>query len=32
MVGLVLKKMGQRLDEDPGRLIQRYLLDCLTSG
>ena len=32
MVGLILKIMGPKLDEDPGRLIQRYLLDCLTSG
>ncbi|MGH6837442.1 MAG: leucine-rich repeat domain-containing protein [Methylocella sp.] len=32
MVGLILERMGQRFDEDPGRLIQSYLLDCLSSG
>jgi hypothetical protein len=32
MVGLILERMGQRIDEDPGRLIQRYLLECLNSG
>src|SRR6202022_81980 len=32
MVGLILERMGLKLDEDPGRLIQRYLLDCLSSS
>jgi hypothetical protein len=32
MVGLILERMGQKLEDDPGRLIQRYLLDCLSSG
>ena len=32
MVGLILERMGQKLEDEPGRLIQRYLLDCLSSG
>jgi internalin A len=32
MVGLILERMGQTLEGDPGRLIQRYLLDCLGAG
>jgi Leucine-rich repeat (LRR) protein len=32
MVGLILERMGQKLEDDPGWLIQRYLLDCLSSG
>jgi Leucine-rich repeat (LRR) protein len=30
MVGLVLERMGQTLEGDPGRLIQSYLTACLT--
>jgi hypothetical protein len=29
MVGLVLERMGQTLEEDPAQLVQRYLRDCL---
>ena len=32
MVGLVLERTGSRLSDDPGRLIERYLADCLTRG
>jgi internalin A len=32
MVGLILERMGQNLDEDPERLIQSYLMSCLTSS
>ncbi|KAF0135646.1 MAG: small GTP-binding protein [Methylocystaceae bacterium] len=32
MVGLILECMGQNLDENPERLIQRYLMNCLTSS
>jgi hypothetical protein len=32
MVGLVLERMGRRLESDPGRLIQSYLTACLKSG
>jgi hypothetical protein len=32
MVGLVLERMGSRLQSDPGRLIQSYLTACLKTG
>jgi hypothetical protein len=32
MVGLVLQRMGMRLEGDPGRLIQSYLIACLRTG
>ncbi|MFZ3326638.1 MAG: hypothetical protein WA231_12395, partial [Methylocella sp.] len=32
MVGLILERMGQRIEVDPKRLIQDYLMRCLTSG
>ncbi|MCA8879079.1 MAG: hypothetical protein KDA73_03790 [Rhodobacteraceae bacterium] len=32
MVGLVLERMGRRVQGSPDRLVQRYLRDCLASG
>ena len=32
MVGLVLERMGRRLEGDPERLIQSYLVACLSTG
>jgi hypothetical protein len=32
MVGLVLERMGRKLEGDPGRLIQSYLGVCLSHG
>jgi hypothetical protein len=32
MVGLVIERMGRRIDADPERLIATYLRDCLAAG
>src|SRR5262249_20994979 len=32
MVGLVLERMGRTLEGDPGRLIQSYLMACITTS
>jgi hypothetical protein len=32
MVGLILERMGQKLEGDPEKLIQQYLLESLSSG
>jgi hypothetical protein len=32
MVGLVLLRMGRQVSEDPERLIERYLRQCVTEG
>ncbi len=29
MVGLILERMGQNLDEEPERLVEKYLMTCL---